>query len=105
MRAVFERFTPRQRTVAAVIGIALISLGAGYGLSMLGSDSTGGETGSDTGCEDVLYWYDPMVPAQHFDKPGKSPFMDMQLVPKFGPAAAADCQASEVMSEAMEGTP
>jgi len=30
----------------------------------------------------VLYWYDPMVPDQHFDKPGKSPFMDMQLVPK-----------------------
>ena len=31
----------------------------------------------------VLYWYDPMVPAQHFDQPGKSPFMDMQLVPKY----------------------
>ena len=31
----------------------------------------------------VLYWYDPMVPDQHFDKPGKSPFMDMELVPKY----------------------
>lgn len=31
----------------------------------------------------VRYWYDPMVPAQKFDKPGKSPFMDMQLVPKY----------------------
>jgi Cu(I)/Ag(I) efflux system membrane fusion protein len=31
----------------------------------------------------VLYWYDPMSPAQKFDKPGKSPFMDMQLVPKY----------------------
>ena len=30
-----------------------------------------------------LYWYDPMKPDQHFDKPGKSPFMDMQLVPMF----------------------
>ena len=29
------------------------------------------------------YWYDPMHPNQHFDKPGKSPFMDMQLVPKY----------------------
>jgi Cu(I)/Ag(I) efflux system membrane fusion protein len=29
------------------------------------------------------YWYDPMHPSQHFDKPGKSPFMDMQLVPKY----------------------
>src|SRR5690606_9314047 len=25
----------------------------------------------------VLYWYDPMVPAQRFKRPGKSPFMDM----------------------------
>ncbi len=31
----------------------------------------------------VQYWYDPMVPTQKFDKPGKSPFMDMQLVPKY----------------------
>jgi hypothetical protein len=31
----------------------------------------------------VLYWYDPMVADKHFDKPGKSPFMDMQLVPKY----------------------
>lgn len=32
---------------------------------------------------EALYWYDPMKPDQHFDKPGKSPFMDMQLVPKY----------------------
>jgi Cu(I)/Ag(I) efflux system membrane fusion protein len=31
----------------------------------------------------VLYWYDPMQPDQHFDQPGKSPFMDMMLVPKY----------------------
>jgi Cu(I)/Ag(I) efflux system membrane fusion protein len=31
----------------------------------------------------ILYWYDPMYPQQRFDKPGKSPFMDMQLVPKY----------------------
>jgi Cu(I)/Ag(I) efflux system membrane fusion protein len=30
----------------------------------------------------VLYWYDPMYPQQHFEKPGKSPFMDMALIPK-----------------------
>ena len=29
------------------------------------------------------YWYDPMHPSEHFDKPGKSPFMDMQLAPKY----------------------
>ena len=36
----------------------------------------------------VLYWHDPMVPAQKFDKPGKSPFMDMQLVPVYADDAA-----------------
>jgi Cu(I)/Ag(I) efflux system membrane fusion protein len=34
------------------------------------------------------YWYDPMHPAEHFDKAGKSPFMDMQLVPKYSKDAA-----------------
>ena len=36
----------------------------------------------------VLYWYDPMVPNQHFDKPGKSPFMDMQLAPQYADDSA-----------------
>lgn len=44
----------------------------------------------------VLYWFDPMVPDKHFDKPGKSPFMDMQLVPKFAPEASADCTIRDV---------
>jgi Cu(I)/Ag(I) efflux system membrane fusion protein len=35
----------------------------------------------------VLYWHDPMVPAQKFDKPGKSPFMDMQLQPVYADEA------------------
>jgi len=31
----------------------------------------------------VLYYHDPMVPGNKFDKPAKSPFMDMMLVPVF----------------------
>jgi Cu(I)/Ag(I) efflux system membrane fusion protein len=31
----------------------------------------------------VLYWHDPMVPGRRFDQPGKSPFMDMELVPVY----------------------
>lgn len=31
----------------------------------------------------ALYWYDPMYPNTKFDQPGKSPFMDMDLVPKY----------------------
>lgn len=37
----------------------------------------------------VLYWYDPMKPDQHFDKPGRSPFMDMDLVPRYAEDAPA----------------
>jgi Cu(I)/Ag(I) efflux system membrane fusion protein len=47
----------------------------------------------------VLYWYDPMYPQQKFDKPGKSPFMDMQLVPKYAgePADAGTVSISPQM--------
>ncbi|MCR4300498.1 MAG: efflux RND transporter periplasmic adaptor subunit, partial [Sulfuricaulis sp.] len=31
----------------------------------------------------ILYWTDPMVPGYRSDKPGKSPFMDMELVPVY----------------------
>jgi len=31
----------------------------------------------------VLYWYDTMMPEKQFDTAGKSPFMDMDLVPKY----------------------
>jgi Cu(I)/Ag(I) efflux system membrane fusion protein len=38
----------------------------------------------------ILYWQDPMVPGQKFDKPGKSPFMDMELAPVYADAAGDD---------------
>jgi Cu(I)/Ag(I) efflux system membrane fusion protein len=37
----------------------------------------------------VLYWYDPMKPEVHFDAPGRSPFMDMALVPKYAESGDA----------------
>lgn len=36
----------------------------------------------------ILYWHDPMVPGPRFDKPGKSPFMDMQLMPVYADEAS-----------------
>jgi Cu(I)/Ag(I) efflux system membrane fusion protein len=42
-----------------------------------GADAPGKTKGA------ALYWYDPMYPGTRFDKPGKSPFMDMDLVPKY----------------------
>jgi Cu(I)/Ag(I) efflux system membrane fusion protein len=41
----------------------------------------------------VLYWQDPMAPGQRFEKPGKSPLMDMQLVPVYADEADTDSGA------------
>ena len=83
MKVAWQRLSPRQKTWTAAAGIALVSIGTGYGLAQLGEggNAVGGDSATAE-CEEVLYWYDPMVPAQHFDEPGPSPFMDMALVPK-----------------------
>ena len=41
-----------------------------------------GETDPANGRK-ILYYHDPMVPGNKFDKPAKSPFMDMMLVPVY----------------------
>jgi Cu(I)/Ag(I) efflux system membrane fusion protein len=41
----------------------------------------------------VLYWTDPMVPGSRFDKPGKSPFMDMELEPVYAEDQAVESSA------------
>ncbi|MEX2049978.1 MAG: efflux RND transporter periplasmic adaptor subunit, partial [Steroidobacteraceae bacterium] len=43
-----------------------------------------------SGEREVLYWHDPMKPDVKFDKPGKSPFMDMELVPVYADEADGD---------------
>jgi membrane fusion protein, copper/silver efflux system len=57
----------------------------------------------------VLYWYDPMAPGSKFDKPGKSPFMDMDLVPKYADeegasGATASAAAITLSPEAIRAT-
>lgn len=81
---------PPARLAAGAAVITLLAGAAGYGLAHLGQPTTA-PASSPKAERPVLYWYDPMVPAQHFEKPGKSPFMDMQLVPRYageGPAGA-----------------
>jgi len=75
---------------AAMVGIGGYQLGARHGAQAPeGSANTSGsapatdETGEAGSGRRVLYWHDPMVPGQRFDKPGKSPYMDMQLVPVY----------------------
>ncbi|TAM11875.1 MAG: HlyD family efflux transporter periplasmic adaptor subunit [Nevskiaceae bacterium] len=46
-------------------------------------DVTVASSGDKGSAGKVLYWTDPMVPGSRFDRPGRSPFMDMDLVPVY----------------------
>lgn len=78
--------------LVAAGGYALYRAGMSRGMDMTAAEA-GKSVAGGTGKADrkVLYWHDPMVPGQRFDKPGKSPFMDMALVPVYaGDEAGAD---------------
>ncbi|NWB95374.1 efflux RND transporter periplasmic adaptor subunit [Pseudomonas gingeri] len=68
----------------SLLTLALAGLGVAGGF-WLGHGGTGMSPMGDGAKKDrpALYWFDPMYPTQHFNSPGKSPFMDMQLVPKY----------------------
>lgn len=46
----------------------------------------------------ILYYHDPMTPGKKFDAPGKSPFMDMMLVPAYAGSGGTDDSAVTVSS-------
>ena len=74
---------------ASLLAMALVAGGAGYWLGHW-NDAPAPTAGTGAaGGKQALYYYDPMFPNQKFEKPGKSPFMDMQLVPKYGDEAGA----------------
>ncbi|WP_039054957.1 efflux RND transporter periplasmic adaptor subunit [Enterobacter sp. Bisph1] len=70
-----------KKTILAMAIGACVAAGVGYFVGY--QHSTPVESTAQTPERKVLYWYDPMVPGQRFDKPGKSPFMDMELVPRY----------------------
>src|SRR3546814_13846142 len=69
--------SPRIKLGLAAAAIALTAGGAGYGIATFSHDQAA-DPGADASRK-ILYWYDPMVARQHFDKPAKSTFMDMPL--------------------------
>ena len=62
---------------------ALILAGCGKATKSNGASSNSATATATKGERKVLYWYDPMNPTIHFDHPGKSPTMDMALVPMY----------------------
>lgn len=81
------------------LGLVLVGFIAGAATLWLARGLSAAKTDAQTSAAteavkkepEVLYWYDPMMPQQRFDAPGPSPFMDMQLVPKY---ASVDTDAS-----------
>lgn len=85
----FSRFLQPQ-----LLGVLIVGIGLGVGISLslskyLAASTHKSSTQMATSSPKALYWYDPMQPTQHFDKPGKSPYMDMELVPKYADTGAA----------------
>lgn len=79
----------RTRTRALLVGAIAVALLAGVAIGwIVGERSSDAETSTAPDERRVLYWHDPMVPGAKFDKPGKSPFMDMDLVPVYADDAS-----------------
>ena len=79
------------RILAAGLGGAVLGIGGWlffFDNAEHGANGAAAETATTE--RKVLYWHDPMVPGQKFDKPGKSPFMDMELVPVYADDAPAE---------------
>ncbi len=81
-----------QAIALSLLGAVVLGAGSFYTGRHTGMSGESSMTAGASGPADkkVLYWHDPMVPGQRFDKPGKSPFMDMQLVPVYADGDAGD---------------
>ncbi|CAN7388298.1 efflux RND transporter periplasmic adaptor subunit [Massilia sp. LjRoot122] len=83
-----------------ILFLALAGGLIGYGGYWLGANSSAGTAAPTDPGKRVLYWHDPMVPGKRFDKPGKSPFMDMQLVPVYaGEGESAGVRISPTLQQ------
>jgi membrane fusion protein, copper/silver efflux system len=69
--------------LAATLAIVLASRRQSPERPAAGGAASGPQAAATPGTRHVLYWVDPMVPGYKSDKPGKSPFMDMELVPVY----------------------
>lgn len=81
--------TPKYAISLVALAIALATAG-GYWLGSRNAPTPSAERAQTETGRKVLYWYDPMAPGTRFDKPGKSPFMDMDLVPRYADEGAGE---------------
>ncbi|MDO9223354.1 MAG: efflux RND transporter periplasmic adaptor subunit [Caulobacter sp.] len=80
MSAFNQVSTPR--VVVAALALVLVAGAGGYGLARLGQPSADPSPPAKGAERKILYWYDPMLPAERYPGPGKSS-MNMDLIPKY----------------------
>lgn len=80
-----------RKIIVVIVAVALaVAVAAGYLWGRRTSPAVPGQ-GSASVPRKILYWYDPMIPGQHFDHPGPSPMSpSMQLVPKYAGAGGGN---------------
>ena len=75
------------------LGVMAAALVAGLGGYWIGTRGAGEATAPKTAQRKILYYYDPMVPLEHYDNPGALSSMGMKTQPKYaddgGPAGEA----------------
>ena len=71
--------TRRQTLVFSAAGLVVAALG--FGIGRMTDTPAPGEAPAEQAGRKILYWYDPMVPAERYPGPGKSS-MNMDLIPK-----------------------
>jgi Cu(I)/Ag(I) efflux system membrane fusion protein len=85
----------------ALLAVGIGAAGGGYWLAQRQAEHGALPSAAPAQERKVLYWYDPMQPEQRFDKPGKSPYMDMQLVPKYA-GSEQESSALSVPAQAVQ---
>ena len=79
---------------AGILAAVLVAAGGGYWLGQRGGPAAEAESGQ-TGRK-ILYWYDPMVPLEHYDNPGALSSMGMKTQPKYADEGGAPGDAPGV---------
>jgi Cu(I)/Ag(I) efflux system membrane fusion protein len=78
--------TQEQKMILVAAATLALGIAIGFGVSRnrdSESHAAAAKATPEKAERKILYWQDPMSPGARFDKPGKSPYMDMELVPVY----------------------
>ena len=73
---------------AGILAAVLVAGGGGYWLGQRGESASAAGSGQSE--RKILYWYDPMVPQEHYDNPNSLSSMGMKTQPKYADDGTAN---------------